>query len=152
MLGMNNWSEKLRERLTAYADERFEDYKGRLSTDLSQGIATLASLLTIWTIAMVCLIFIGIMLGMFLTQILSFWVGNWSGVLGFLIITILYIIIGSWFLKNRVKFVENPVYKAVYDALNQQKEGEEEIKQNNFSAEEKEERIVEPLENKFDKN
>ena len=53
-----SWTEQLRVKITDYVDERFEDYRGQISIDLARGLASLAGLIAIWTLAIVCLLFV----------------------------------------------------------------------------------------------
>ncbi len=113
----NNWTDKVRDKLTAYVDERFEDYRERIAQDLSQGLATLAGLIAIWTVALLCLVFLGIVFSLLLAQILRPWAGEWAYLIGFSGIAILLIGLGSLLLIRRLYIIEKPVFKAMLKAL-----------------------------------
>ena len=113
----NNWTDKLKDKLTAYVDERFEDYKERLAEDLSKGIATLAGLVLIWTVAVIGVIFVGIAMSLLLAELFRPWLANWAYLLGFLVVAMAIGALGYWLIKNKVQYVEKPVYLDILKSL-----------------------------------
>lgn len=112
-----NWTERLRERLTEYVDKRFEDYRGQIALDLARGLAGLAGLVAIWTIGILCSVFIGIALALFFAWILSFWMGQFAYIISFLSIAIIFSGIAYFIIKHKEKYIEDPVFKIMSKTL-----------------------------------
>lgn len=112
-----NWTERLRERLTEYVDKRFEDYRGQIAIDLARGLAGLAGLVAIWTIGILCSVFVGIALALFFAWALSFWIGQFAYIVSFFIIAIIFIGIAYFIIKHKEKYIEDPVFKIMSKTL-----------------------------------
>ncbi|MCH2021132.1 MAG: phage holin family protein [Saprospiraceae bacterium] len=112
-------SDRLKEVLTDYIDSKFEDYRGHLANDLSKGLASLAGLVAIWSLAIVCLMFFSISIALLLGWAFTFWMSSFSYVFSFLIIAVLLLGISIYILKNIKKIIEDPVYKIMSISLNE---------------------------------
>ncbi|MCP4441180.1 MAG: hypothetical protein GY810_19925 [Aureispira sp.] len=112
-----NWTERLRERLTEYVDKRFEDYRGQIALDLSRGLAGLAGLVAIWTIGIICSVFVGIALALFLAWGLSFWIGQFAYIVSFFTIAIVFLGIAYFIIQHKEKYIEDPVFKIMSKTL-----------------------------------
>jgi len=119
MFGNNkkSWGDRIRERLTEYIDQRFDDYRGQLSHDVSEGISILAGLIAIWTVGILLVVFVGFSLALLLGWGLSYFMGTLGYLLGFVIITLVILGGGLWVLSRRVKLIERPVFKLISQSL-----------------------------------
>ncbi len=112
-----SWTEQLRVKITKYVDERFEDYRGQIAIDLARGLASLAGFVAIWTLAIVCLIFVAFTLALLLGWGFSFWMQDFAYVLSFLLVA-LALLGGAYFiLKNKKEYIEEPVFKIMSESL-----------------------------------
>ena len=111
MNGEKGLTKKIANRLTAYVDERFEDYRNQITMDLSKGLAALSGVIVIWTIIILIVVFIGITLSFFLGKVLN------SNTYGFLIVTGVMIIGGSLIMLRRKALVESRVLEIAKRAL-----------------------------------
>lgn len=108
---------RVKDSLTQYLDEKFDDYRGQVALDLSKGLAVLAGLITILSIAIISIIFSVATLAILLGWLLSLvWTGP-TYLISFLSVTgVLFV--GAYFLiKNKERYIEEPVFKIVAKAL-----------------------------------
>lgn len=110
--------DKITNKLNTYIDDRFEHYRGYISTDISQGIAALAGLIALWTVFLLVLFFGGILMAVVI------WHYSDSLLLGVGIVAALHLIIGILVFLNKKRLIEDPVYRITHKALNTQKEQE----------------------------
>ena len=111
-------SDRIKEVLTEYIDKKFEDYRSQLANDLSRGLAALAGLVAIWTLAIVCLMFVSIALALLLGWAFTFWMNSFSYVLSFLIIAVFLLSTAFIILFNKKRFIEDPVFNIMSETLN----------------------------------
>jgi len=112
-----SWIDQLREKLTKYVDERFEDYRGQIAMDLARGLASLAGIVAIWTLAIVCTIFVAITLSLLIGTVLSIWIGRFGYVISFMSIAAILLGTAYHILKHKEQYIEKPVFKVMSDAL-----------------------------------
>lgn len=117
MFGNKSLGDKLKETLTEYIDEKFEEYRGQLANDLSSGLSGLAGIVAIWSLFIVCLIFIAITIAMLLGWFLSNWMNDFAYVLSFLIVAVVLLTSAYFILINKRKYIEKPVYKIMSKTL-----------------------------------
>lgn len=110
-------TDRAKDMVTDYVDTKFEDYRGQISLDLARGLATLAGLIALWTLAIVCLMFVSITLALLLGWIFSFWMKSFAFVLSFLIIAIGLLSGAFYLLIHKEKYIEEPVFKIMADTL-----------------------------------
>lgn len=118
----NNWSNKLLDRITSYIDTRFEDYRSQIADDLAKGLAVLAGLIALWTVAIISLVFGAFTLALLIGFSLSFWLGTLAYILSFLICSLLLFAGSYWLLKNKRTFIEKPVEQLMAKVLDAQPE------------------------------
>ena len=109
--------DKLKESLTQYIDEKFESYRGQIASDLSTGIASLAGIIAIWSLFIVCLIFLFASIAILLGWFLKAWMGTFAYIISFLFVSFLLLILSGYILLNRKKIIENPVFKIISKTL-----------------------------------
>lgn len=114
-------TDKIKEALTEYIDEKFEEYRGEISNDLSKGIGGLAGLVAIWSMFIICLLFVSFSIALFLGWLLSFWLNLPAYIISFAFISILLITAAYLIFKNKKRYIEAPVYKIISKALNNPK-------------------------------
>lgn len=113
-----SWTEQLRVRITQYVDERFEEYRGQIAVDLARGLASLAGLIAIWTLAIVCVLFVAFTLALLLGWMLSFWMpASFAYVLSFLLVASALMGAAYFLLQNKEAYIEEPVYKIMSESL-----------------------------------
>lgn len=117
MFGKNNWSDRLQKRLTAYIDERFEEYRERLAEDLARGVAQLGQLLSLLAILLLVGLFLSLTLTLLLAGLLWPLLGAWALVLAFGLMAIGLSAGGYYLWKNRTKLVHSPIFEQIHQAL-----------------------------------
>ncbi|BDS15532.1 phage holin family protein [Aureispira anguillae] len=110
-------TDRVKETLTEYLDTKFDDYRGQIALDLARGLASLAGLIAIWTLAIVCLMFVSIALALLLGWIFSFFMSSFAYVLSFLLIAIVLLSVAYYILKHKEKYIEAPVFKIMSETL-----------------------------------
>ena len=110
-------TDRVRDTLTEYIDTKFEDYRGQISLDLARGLAALAGLIAIWTLAIVCLMFVSITFALLIGWALSFWMSSFAFVLSFLIVAVILLGAAFYILMNKEKYIEEPVFKIMAETL-----------------------------------
>ena len=113
------WLEKLQDGITEYVDERFDDYKHIIARDLSKGLASLAGMITVWSILIVGLVFTSFTIAFSLGWILSFWVPEASYLFSFALVSILLIAWIYYIIKNKRPQIEKHVFKIVFASLSE---------------------------------
>lgn len=108
---------RVKDSLTQYLDEKFEDYRGQVALDLSKGLAVLAGLIAILSIAIVSVIFSVATLAILLGWLLSLvWTGP-AYLVSFLFVTGILFGVAYFLIKNKKHYIEEPVFKIVAKAL-----------------------------------
>lgn len=111
------WKDRLTTKINTYIDNRFDTYRGQLSTDLSSGLAALAGLIAVWTLFIVLVVFIGIALALWLGVLLRPWLPQTATVWGFSGIALLFIGLAYYVFLHRKRLIETPVYRITSRAL-----------------------------------
>lgn len=127
-------TDRAKNMVTDYIDTKFEDYRGQISLDLARGLAILAGLVAIWTLAIVCLMFVSISFGLLLGWVLSFWLDRFAFVLSFLIIASFLLAVAYYLLVNKKTYIEDPVFKIMAKALRSPNTSEFEQKKEDKSS------------------
>lgn len=109
--------DKLKESLTQYIDEKFESYRGQIASDLSTGIASLAGIIAIWSLFIICLIFLFASIAILMGWFLQAWMGTFAYIFSFLFVSFLLLVLSAFLLLNRKKIIENPVFKIISKTL-----------------------------------
>ena len=113
------WIEKLQDGITEYVDERFDEYKHIIARDLSKGLASLAGMITVWSILIVGLVFTSFSIAFSLGWILSIWIPKAGYLISFATVSII-LIAGIYFLiKNKRKNIEQYVFEVVFASLSE---------------------------------
>jgi hypothetical protein len=112
-----SWTDQLKDKITKYVDELFEDYRGQLSIDLSRGLAALAGLIALWTLAIVCVVFVSITIALFIGWGLSFYLQKFAYILGFLLVAVVLLGIAYYIMRHKKKYIEQPVFHTMAKAL-----------------------------------
>lgn len=120
-------SDRIKEVLTEYIDTKFEDYRAQIALDLSNGLAALAGLIAIWTLAIVCVIFVSITMALLLGWLLSFWLYHFGYILSFLLIAGGLMGGAYWLLKNKKEYIEEPVFNIMSKTLRTEETVEETV-------------------------
>ncbi len=108
----SGWKKMITDRVSAYVDNRFVDYKSQISEDVSRGIANLAGLVVIWTLVIISLLFVGFTLALLFGYMLK------SNLIGFGIVSAIILLIAVLVFVNKEKWIEQPVYESTTKALN----------------------------------
>lgn len=110
-------TDRIKDVLTEYIDKKFEHYRGQIANDLAKGLASLAGLIAIWSLAIICLIFVSFTLALLLGWIFSFWMQSFAYVLSFLIVAVALLGTAFFVLINKEKYIEDPVFKIMSETL-----------------------------------
>lgn len=110
-------TDRVKESLTEYLDAKFEDYRGQIALDLARGLAALAGLVVIWTLVIVCTLFVALTIGLLLGWLLSFFLSSFAYILSFLIIAISLMAAAYYLFKNKEQYIEEPVFKIMSETL-----------------------------------
>lgn len=112
-----NITDRAKDLVTEYADAKFEDYRGQISLDLARGLAALAGLVALWTLAVVCVMFLSFTLALLLGWIFSFWLKSFAYVLSFALVATALLSAAYYLFKNKEKYIEEPVFKIMAETL-----------------------------------
>ncbi len=116
MFGKNSWTEKLKDKLSTYIDERFTAYREQLANDLARGVSTLAALLVMWSTFLLLLFFTALVFSFLLAELCRPWVGSWAYVLGFgFVLCSLSLLI--YFIRGALPSIEKRVFEDIKKAL-----------------------------------
>jgi hypothetical protein len=116
----NNWSNKLLHKITSYIDTRFEDYRSQIADDLAKGLAVLAGLVALWTVAIISVVFAAFTFALLIGFLLSFWLGTLAYILSFLTCSLILFAGSYWLLKNKRTYIEMPIEKLLSKVLDAQ--------------------------------
>lgn len=108
---------KVKDSLTDYLDKKFDDYRGQIALDLSRGLAVLAGLIAILSLAIVSGVFMAITIALLLGWLLSlFWQGP-TYIVSFLVIGATLFGGAAYLIKYKEHYIEEPVFRAVSKVL-----------------------------------
>jgi hypothetical protein len=116
------FSDRVKDKVQSFTDQKFEDYRGQVSVDLARGIATAAGLVALWTAIVLVLLFGNIALGFFLAWLIRPWCGDLSYALSFGGIALVFCGLCYWVIRYRFKYIEMPVFRLISHALRSKKE------------------------------
>jgi hypothetical protein len=112
-----NITDRVKDSVTEYIDEKFDQYRGQIAFDVSRGLAALAGLVALWSVAIISGIFLAITLALLIGWLLSFVMNEGAYLVSFGGMA-LTIIAGTYFLiKNRKQYIEDPVFKIMSNVL-----------------------------------
>ncbi len=111
-------TDKIKESLAEFVDEKFEDYRGQISNDLSQGLGGLAGLIAIWSLVIICTLFVALSIALLLGWFFSFWWSTLGYVFSFLLVSSLLIGLAFCVIRYKKTWIEAPVYKIISQLLN----------------------------------
>ncbi len=106
-------TDKIKEALAEFVDEKFEEYRGQISNELSKGIAGLAGLVVIWSMAIMGCLFMAFSVALLIGWVLSFYWPVFGYVVSFLCISCCLIILAYCLFKKKQTLIEQPVYKII---------------------------------------
>lgn len=110
-------TDRVKDSLTDYLDEKFDNYRGQIALDLSRGLAALAGLIALWSVAIIGGIFLAVSLSLLLGWLLSFVMDSGSYVVSFGLMTVVVLAGTYYIIKNKDKLIEEPVFKIMSDML-----------------------------------
>lgn len=112
-----NITDRVKDSITEYIDEKFDQYRSQIAFDLSRGLAALAGLVALWSVAIISGIFLAITLALLIGWLLSFVMNEGAYLVSFGGMA-LTIIAGTYFLiKNKKQYIEDPVFKIMSNVL-----------------------------------
>jgi hypothetical protein len=110
-------TDRVKDSLTDYLDEKFDNYRGQIALDLSRGLAALAGLIALWSIAIVGGVFVAVAVSLLLGWLLSFVMPAGSYVLSFGVMAAV-VFGGTYYLiKNKDRLIEEPVFNIMSEML-----------------------------------
>ncbi len=110
-------TDRVKDSLTDYLDEKFDNYRGQIALDLSRGLAALAGLIAMWSIAIISGVFLAVALALLVGWLLSFALPAGSYVVSFALMSVI-IFGGTYYLiKNRDRYIEEPVFNIMSKML-----------------------------------
>lgn len=110
-------TDRVKDSLTDYLDEKFDNYRGQIALDLSRGLAALAGLIAVWSIAIISGIFLTVSMALLIGWLLSFAMPQGSYVVSFGLMAV-GIFAGTYHLiKNKERYIEEPVFKLMSEML-----------------------------------
>lgn len=113
----SKFTDRVKDSLTQYLDQKFNDYRGQVVVDLSKGLAALAGLITLLSAVIVGSIFSAATLALLLGWLLSFvWAGP-TYLVSFILVNALLFGGAYYLIKNKERYIEEPVFKIVSKAL-----------------------------------
>jgi DNA-binding ferritin-like protein (Dps family) len=116
MFGRNSWTDRLRDKLTDYVDEKFVDYRDRLANDLARGVGALAVLAVKWSLLLLLLFFSAVLLSFLAAELFRPLLANWSYVGGFGLVLMILILFLLW-MRTKLDWMEHQVFEDIRTAL-----------------------------------
>lgn len=113
----SSWTDQIKDKVTVYVDELFQEYRGQITIDLARGLSALAGLIALWTMAIVCVVFIGTTIALLIGWLLSFYLNTFGYIIGFLLVSMSFLGAAYYVLKHKDKYIEQPVFHTMSDAL-----------------------------------
>ncbi len=103
-------TDRVKDSLTEYLDEKFDQYRSQIALDLSRGLGALAGLVALWSVAIISGIFSSITLALLIGWALSFLLGSGAYILSFGLLAILLLAGTYYLIKNKKRYIEQPVF------------------------------------------
>lgn len=116
----NSLKNKMAGRVADFMDDRFDEYRGQISIDISKGLSKLSGVIAIWSMIIISLIFAGLALAIGLGLIIG------SYIAGFAIIAVLQLFVMYMVFRNKKKWIEDPIFTISKKALRGRITGNEE--------------------------
>lgn len=110
-------TDRVKDSLTDYLDDKFEDYRGQIALDLARGLGSLAGLVALWSVAVISVIFISIAIALLLGWAFSFFIQSFAYVLSFLIVAVILILAARYIVKHREQYIVTPVFEIMAKTL-----------------------------------
>jgi hypothetical protein len=110
-------TDRVKESLTDYLDDKFEDYRGQIALDLARGLGSLAGLVAIWSLAIIATMFFSISVALLLGWVFSFYLDNFAYPLSFLLVSIVLIALATYIIKHQEKYIVTPVFELMAKTL-----------------------------------
>ena len=107
----NSLKNKMANRVADFLDDRFDEYRSQISIDISKGLSKLAGVLAIWTMIIICLVFVGLAVALGLGALLG------SYIAGFAIVALLHLGTMYVVIRNQKKWIEEPIFNISKKAL-----------------------------------
>ncbi|MEM7104429.1 MAG: hypothetical protein AAF502_14930 [Bacteroidota bacterium] len=107
----NSLKNKMANRVADFLDDRFDEYRGQISIDISKGLSKLAGVIAIWTMIILFLVFSGLAIALGLGALTG------SYIAGFAIVAVIHILIMYLVMKNLGKWIEEPIFNISKKAL-----------------------------------
>jgi len=108
---------RVKESLTDYLDDKFEDYRGQIALDLARGIGALAGLVALWSVIIIAAMFLSISIALVLGWALLFFMESFAYALSFLLISIVLITVATYIMKHKEKYIVTPVFDLMSKTL-----------------------------------
>lgn len=108
---------RVKESLTDYLDDKFEDYRGQIALDLARGIGALAGLVALWSAAIIAAMFFSFAFALFLGWVFSFFISTFAYALSFLLVSIILIGVAVFIIKHKEKYIVTPVFDLMSTTL-----------------------------------
>lgn len=110
-------TDRVKESLTDYLDDKFEDYRGQIALDLARGLGSLAGLVAVWSLAIISAMFLSIAVALLLGWLLSFFMASFAYTLSFLLIALVLIGAAAYIIKHQEKYIITPVFNIMSKSL-----------------------------------
>lgn len=110
-------TDRVKDSLTDYLDDKFEDYRGQIALDLARGLGALAGLVALWSVAIILAMFVSIAIALLLGWAFSFFIATFAYVLSFLLVSIVLIAVAAYIIKHKEKYIERPVFEIMAKTL-----------------------------------
>jgi len=110
-------TDRVKNSLTDYLDDKFEDYRGQIALDLARGIGALAGLVAIWSVAIIAVMFFSIAVALLLGWVFSFFITTFAYALSFLLVSIVLIAVAAFIIKHKEKYIVTPVFDLMSTTL-----------------------------------
>lgn len=110
-------TDRVKDSLTDYLDDKFEDYRGQIALDLARGIGVLAGLVALWSVAIIAVMFFSIAVALLLGWVFSFFITTFAYALSFLLVSIVLIALAAFIIKHKEKYIVTPVFELMATTL-----------------------------------
>jgi hypothetical protein len=103
-------TDRVKDSLTDYLDDKFEDYRGQIALDLARGIGALAGLVALWSVIIIAAMFFSFAFSLFLGWVFSFFMTTFAYALSFLLVSVILIGLAAFIIKHKEKYIVTPVF------------------------------------------
>lgn len=110
-------TDRVKDSLTDYLDDKFEDYRGQIALDLARGLGALAGLVALWSVAIIAGIFFSIAVALLLGWAFSFFIKSFAYALSFLLVSMILIAVAAYIIKYKEKYIVTPVFNIMSKTL-----------------------------------